>query len=460
MKLDNKQISKRIVHTLLFVLVTAFAFSQNIKFKRISVEEGLSASSVNTIFQDSQDFIWIGTQDGLNRYDGYHIKTFKTNQNSKAAISSNFINCIFEDVNGFIYIGTNDEGLSVFNKYTETFTNYKAGLGSKTLSNNSIRSIAALNNNELLIATRDGLNVFNKSNHEFNLVDSKTSAFNLTAIFKDSKGKFFVSSYGNGFFEFDQKSNKLINYPIENSEFIKVSKDSEKQNIRCLTEINESIWCGTDEGILIFNSATKKFIKSITFGNEVDSKYNNRIVSFAKDEKNKTLWIGTWGGLIKYNYLNETFTIIKNNELDQNSISNDKISCILTDNRKNIWVGTSDKGVNIYFSSAIKFPLYNSTNGLTNDYIYSVIQTSDKKIWAGTEDGLYALKENASNFTDESKIINKYESRSVLSLLEDKNENLWIGTYGQGVRWEQLQKLYKIKMAQYGLAHLALDYLK
>jgi ligand-binding sensor domain-containing protein len=91
-----------------------------------------------------------------------------------------------------LYVGTNDQGLSIFNKYTETFTNYKAGLGSKTLSNNSIRSIVDLNSNELLIATDEGLNIFNKTSKQFSIVKTENveSADNLTYIFKDPKIKF------------------------------------------------------------------------------------------------------------------------------------------------------------------------------------------------------------------------------------------------------------------------------
>ena len=151
---------KRKSFLLIYLLVGFFSIAQNVKFKRISIDEGLSQASVNTIFQDSDGFIWIGTQDGLNRYDGYHIKVFKTDQVDKTSLPSNEINCLFEDKAGMIYIGTNDEGLSVYNKYTQAFTNYKTGPGLKKISSNSIGSILDLNDKELLIATENGLNIF------------------------------------------------------------------------------------------------------------------------------------------------------------------------------------------------------------------------------------------------------------------------------------------------------------
>src|ERR1700741_5081778 len=116
----NTLTSKRFFFSLIYVLVCVIVQAQNLKFKRVSIDAGLSAISVNTVFQDSEGFTWIGTQDGLNRYDGYHIKTFKANQYSKQSISSNYISCLFEDEQGDIYVGTNGGGISVFNKITET----------------------------------------------------------------------------------------------------------------------------------------------------------------------------------------------------------------------------------------------------------------------------------------------------------------------------------------------------
>ena len=437
MFLGNNRKIKLFLCSLIYLLAISFGYAQNIKFKRLSIDEGLSASSVNTIFQDSQDFIWIGTQDGLNRYDGYHIKTFKTDLNSKTSISSNFINCMFEDNAGYIYVGTNDQGLSVYNKYTETFTNYKAGLGSKNLSNNSIRSIVDLNSSDLLIATDEGLNVFNKASKQFSVVKTENleSADNLTYIFKDSKNHIYIASNGNGFFEYNPSKKTLTNYQIPENILTKKNEVniSEKINIRCITEVNGYIWCGSDDGILVFNPNEKKFEKIINFDFGSDSRYSSRIVSYSKDQDENYIWIGTWGGLIKYNVSNGTSILIKNNELDQNSLSNDKISYLLTDKRKNLWVGTLDKGICIYFPSSIKFPLYNFSNGLTNDYIYSFLQTKDKTIWVGTADGLFTLDEKSSKFINVSDILKKYQAQTILSLLEDTEGNIWIGCYGQGI---------------------------
>ncbi len=423
---------KRKSFLLIFLLIGYFSFSQNVKFKRISIDEGLSQASVNTIFQDSDGFIWIGTQDGLNRYDGYHIKVFKTDQVDKTSLPSNEINCLFEDKAGMIYIGTNDEGLSVYNKYTQVFTNYKSGQGLKKISSNSIGSILDLNDNELLIATENGLNVFNKITKDFQKVNSSGTklADDLKQIYRDKNNDIWVASFKNGLFQFDSKKKTLHNFPLIINENIK-QLSPEKNDMRCIIEVNGNLWCGTDAGVLVFDLNTKKFVREINFGSE--SRYINRVVSIVNDQNPNFLWIGTWDGLLKFNVLTNSFSSLKNNELDQNSLSNNKISCLFLDKQKNIWIGTYENGVNIYFPSSIKFPLMNRNSGLLNDYVYSVLQTTNNTIWIGTEDGLYTFNPKDSKYIDYSSILKKHNAKTVLSLFEDIEGNIWIGTYGQGV---------------------------
>ena len=124
---------------------------------------------------------------------------------------------------------------------------------------------------------------------------------------------------------------------------------------------------------------------------------------------------------------------MKTNELDQNSISNNKVSFLFSDKQKNIWVGTNENGINIYFPSSIKFPLFNKNNGLINDYVYSILQTKDKNIWIGSDEGFYLFNPKNSKFTDLSYILKVNKSKTVLSLFEDNEGKIWIGTYGQGI---------------------------
>lgn len=430
---------RQFLHSLVFlagILGFKELTAQNIKFKRITNDNGLSAVTTKAIFQDSEDFVWIGTQDGLNRYDGYHFKAFKNNPQSQSSISSNDINCIFEDNNGILYIGTNDGGMAVMDKYRETFTNYKARQGVKPISNNSINQVIDLSDQELLVATVGGLNIFNKGSRQFELVPARglEPDFEVRALCKDPGKKIWAASNKYGLLEYDGQANKLIPHPLPASLLEKglTSETTQRNNIRALAVIDGQLWCGTDGGgILIFDLSQNEFTGVIDFG--LQQRYNNRITSFMTDADKNFVWIGTWGGLVKYKLSDKSYEVYSRNEYDFNSLSDNKVSCLMLDKQKNIWVGTQDNGLNIYFSSQTKFPHFNQYNGLASDFIYSLLQARNGTIWIGANEGLFSYNLNTKRFSNETGILNKYQAKSVLTLMEDSQGNLWIGTYGQGI---------------------------
>ncbi|MES2567118.1 MAG: two-component regulator propeller domain-containing protein [Bacteroidota bacterium] len=430
----NKQI-KRDFFFLIFLLVCFYGFSQNLKFKRLSIEEGLSAVTVNSIFQDSQDFIWIGTQDGLNRYDGYHFKAFKNDPFNSKSISSNDVKCIYEDKSGVMYFGTNGGGLSIYNKYLENFQNLRSGLGNNTISNNNVNDIIELNTEELLISTDNGLNLYNKSSKTFKLISFRDTSISYTKFFKDSYGTIWVGSEFNYVFEFDATNNKLINYELPQKfiEYDKLNKNVglRRKNIYDLTQRKDELILGSDGGLLFFNLNLKTFTHDFSF-DEIN-RYNNRVKCFVATSDSSKLQFGTWGGLVKLNLNDFSYTIEKKSETSVYSLSSDKISCILKDKQSNLWIGTEENGLNIYFNSLNKFPLYNSSNGLQNDFVYSIYQLKNKNILIGTEDGLYSLNPLNNTITNYNSILKKHGINTVLSLLEDNLGNIWIGSYGQGI---------------------------
>ncbi len=431
---NNRKI-KLFFLSLLYVLAVTACFSQNIKFKRLSIDEGLSAVTVNTIFQDSQDFIWIGTQDGLNRYNGYHFKAFKNDPFNQKSISSNDVKCIFEDKDGVMYLGSNGGGFSIFDKYTETFINHRTGLGSNTISNNIVNDITDINDNELLIATDNGLNIYNKASKTFKQINYRDTAINFTKFFKDSYGTIWVGSESNYIFEFNVSDNKLTNYELP-QRFLEVDKSnkelgSRRKKIYDLTQRNGELICGTDGGLLFFDITTKTFNNVFLFDEK--NRYNNRIKRFVNTGDSTKLIFGTWGGLVKFNLKDFSHTIEKKSETSVNSLSSDKISTILKDKQNNLWVGTEENGLNIYFNSLNKFPLYNASNGLENEFVYSVHQLNNKNILVGTEDGLYNLNPKTNVITNYNDLLKKHKINTVLSLLEDSEGNIWIGSYGQGI---------------------------
>ncbi len=169
------------------------------------------------------------------------------------------------------------------------------------------------------------------------------------------------------------------------------------------------------------------------FSFDEKNRYNNRIKCFATTNDSSKLWFGTWGGLVRLNLKDNSYVIEKKSETSVNSLSSDKISCIFKDKQNNLWIGTEENGVNIYFNSLNKFPLYNFNNGLTNDFVYSIYQLNNKNILIGTENGLFNLNSQSQVISDYSQVLRKHRMYTVLSLFEDSKGNIWIGSYGQGI---------------------------
>ncbi|MFN8385220.1 MAG: two-component regulator propeller domain-containing protein [Anaerolineales bacterium] len=129
-----------------------------LRFDMIGIEEGLSQSSVHTIFQDSRGFLWFGTEDGLNRYDGYTFKVYKHDPDNEASISDGWINAIAEDQNGYLWIGTRLGGLNRYDPLTDEFTTYQHVRSEETsLIDNHVLSLLVDNKNQLWIGTTNGL---------------------------------------------------------------------------------------------------------------------------------------------------------------------------------------------------------------------------------------------------------------------------------------------------------------
>ena len=174
------KIKKNIKVTLLLVFIFSFMkvdisyanISESINFNNITIEDGLSQSTVETIFQDSRGYIWIGTNDGLNRYNGYEFKYYKHDKYDKNSLVNNYIVHIAEDKDGYIWVSTLG-GLSKIDPKNDEIKNYYSKEDNGNLSNNNIWQILCTNNNKVIIATVDGLNLYDRKEDKFTRILDK-----------------------------------------------------------------------------------------------------------------------------------------------------------------------------------------------------------------------------------------------------------------------------------------------
>ncbi|MBS1651305.1 MAG: SpoIIE family protein phosphatase [Bacteroidetes bacterium] len=410
---------------LFFCLLFINGYSQKLKFKNIGNEEGLSSIYVNSIIQDDKGFMWFGTQDGLNRYDGYNVKVFKSDPtNPKTSLTSNEVTFIKQLKTDLFIIGTSD-GFSLFNPYLEKFTAFK----SETHIKGKINSIAIVNNTELLIASEQNICLFNLESKKFTVISFPLNeAFGATALIEFDK-KIYIGTDGKGLWEYS--SGKLKHLDLKMADFLS-SKISECDNILSFAKYANRLYIGT-KGFGVF--------KLDVSTNEIEQNYlprkkkideNSNVVTAIQITEN-TLYVSTLSGLHVFSLLGNdlSFSYLKNeNEYTPGSISSNRLKDIYIDNNKNIWVATQLSGVDVNFKQSQRFnnPDYLD---LIKD-VNSIIETSKNSILVG---GVRLLKNiNLSNktLTDYSKQSNN--TNAALSLYKQNNEIIWIGTWGSGLK--------------------------
>jgi two-component system, sensor histidine kinase and response regulator len=420
-----------------------FAQTNNQKFHKISIEHGLSQSSANCILQDQRGFMWFGTQDGLNRYDGYNFKIYRNNPEDPSSISDKHIRSLYEDKSGNIWIGTWMGGLNCYNRNTDSFTSYKHNKNNpNSLSHNLVEIIFPESDSLLWIGTKGGgLNQFNISNglfkhYKYNPKDSYSlSSDNITCIYKDSKDFIWIGT-DLGLNRLDKSTNTFIRY-------MPVQGDSQSISHFSITAILEdhqkNLWIGTEKGINQFDYSNDNFTRNI---HQIDKniKLNNASIRSIFQDSNNNLWFGTDAdGLILYDYSKNDFVLYRNNPYDQNSLGDINVLDICEDKSGVIWFGTHGTGVNWVAPIKEQFELFQqkikSPNSLSYNDVWSIYEDPAEKnsiLWICTNGGgLNRFDKGKNQFTQlrhDPNNPNSIIDDRVVTVIRDHSNNLWIGT--------------------------------
>lgn len=432
---------------LLFIVLLLFgsfnyASAQELKFSHITADQGLSMGVVNCVLQDSRGFMWFGTQDGLNKYDGYNITVFKHNPVDSNSLSNNFIYSLYEDKNGVLLIGTSGGGLDEYNLITGKFKHHTSRSEiNNSLSNNNIRAILEDREGIIWLGTDEGLNSYDRKSNRFtrylndeNNVNS-ISNNNAWCLHQGEDGRLWIGTYGGGLNSFDKRTGKFETYFELDKHGNLLYENSNK--IRSIYEDKEGVfWLGTyGEGVQVFDPKSGKFLKSIR--KENSSLSNNQVMSIAENV-NGILWFGTYGnGVDVYNKKNGSFRHLVFDEKNSSGLNNNQIKCIFYDNVGTMWVGTEGGGVNAHFQGSNKFKYYkkgsDSDNGLKSNTVLSLLEDSDGLLWIGTANGGLTTLDRATNTYQHYPQLSTGSTNSILSLCEDREGNIWVGSWGSGL---------------------------
>ncbi|UII33030.1 response regulator [Fulvivirga ulvae] len=423
---------------------------KELKFKRFNSESGLSSSKSTCFAQTPDGYLWIGTTDGLNRFDGHTFKTFRNDPDDSLSLCDNYISTLFVDHLGKLWVGTLNNGLSLYNEKTGTFHHHGSEVHDpSTLSSHYVTSITEDADKNLWVGTIMGLNRYDRNSDEFQryfheitvsifqqTIDSLTikktpphivqTLSQLTGVeFQNERALFRVLG--------KKLTNKELTY--YKPEILKYSGlKATADHIRALQPDSiGNLWIGYEkEGLGYFNPKTNRLSIYKKDENDPQSICSNEISSLALD--NTGLWIGSRdGNLCKLNPQSHQFT---HYDLPESSSN---IESLKTDSRGTLWVGDS-YGLCVYSKAEQKFNRYqhneNDKYSLSSTAVKAIFEDDQNNMWIGCTQGGINLTLGNIPFTHlkhHPDMPGSLSKNSVSSVLEDSKGNIWIGYYTMGL---------------------------
>ncbi len=376
--------------------ISSYALNaQELRFKHLTIEDGLSQNSVHCMIQDRQGFMWFGTQDGLNRYDGYSFSVFRYDPAETSSVSNSWIQTLYEDRHGFLWVGTDGGGLNRFDRKTRTFRAFRHDPNDpSTLSHNRVWSVC-----------------------------------------EDRQGRLWIGTYGGGLNLYDTKTETFASFKNDPKDPASIS---ENYVITIYEDRAGRIWVGTlGGGLNLFDADKKKFTAFINRPNDPSSLSDNRVRTIYEDHSGR-LWIGTYSGLCLFKPESQTFKCFKNDPGNAQSLSYNSVFSIYEREPGRLWLGTFGGGLNSFDVETGTFRSYmydpRDPSSLTDNSIYSLYEDRSGRLWAGTYSGglnLYDPKSKAfHSYKNDPDNLSSLTDNRVRTIYEDRSGRLWVGTYG------------------------------
>jgi ligand-binding sensor domain-containing protein/signal transduction histidine kinase/DNA-binding response OmpR family regulator len=414
----------------LLAVVSLKSFSNEKRFDKIDMSTGLSHNSALCLLEDHEGFVWIGTRDGLNKFDGANFEVYKHIFSDSSSLVNNQVNCLFETKNHEIWIGTAN-GLCVYNPEKGKFSTFSLSTTSKRFDSYYIRTIFETSNGELWIGTTTGLYIIDKDRKSFKLQlihpDKSDKANNVHKIFQDASGTIWLGTK-TGLYKKGNDSFELFLFEpdVENT-----------QHVVRVREIIESekgfLWIGTEnKGIFVLNNQFNepKLEFKINTGN---SELSSNIVRAIYYENDENVWIGTFNGLCNYNTITKKCSVENNLTRAQGSISNTSVKDIIGDSQGGIWFAIYVGGVNYYhqYKNMFQHHLWQTGNvrEVKNTVITALCEDKQKNLWIGSEGfGIYKSEDAGISISKHLNFSETDITENTVKALTLANNNLWIGT--------------------------------
>ncbi|ANH80507.1 hybrid sensor histidine kinase/response regulator [Niabella ginsenosidivorans] len=403
-------------------------YTKNRYFRTISIDQGLSQSTVFAIQQDRSGFIWVGTQDGLNRYDGKTFTVYRPAKEDSSSLFSSYIRSLFVDKEGMLWIGGN-KGISCYNYKTERFKNYPLPVKPGEWF---ISSITTDREHRIWIASNTG-EIYYRDPEQNRFVPFHYNVPGQAVA--NIQQLMFVS---NDLLLATDKGVCKINRISKAAGRVHPGRISARINSLLLQE--GRLWMASEsDGLFCLDLKSDQLARYVHEPQVANSLIDNDIRSLAVDESGN-LWIGTFRGLSIFDGQQGTFTNFEHQATGDYTLSQNSVRCIFRDRQNGMWLGTFFGGLNYYHKDDIKFNILSQNTGtvLLNDQVVNIIKEDpEQDIWIGTNDkgiNLWNRQTNTiSYYSHKESGGNCISSNNIKALAFDANGNTFIGTFNAGL---------------------------
>lgn len=426
----------------------------DLKFRHYTPANGLSQRSVQAILQDSKGYLWLGTRDGLNKFDGNEFTVYRHNADDPKSLSNNNIYYLYEDSQGNIWVGTQN-GLNRYDTHKDNFVQYKQTENPHSITNNIVWGMIQIDENLLWIATDNGISQINITTDEIKRIHklgdrpNSLSDNKIRSFLKTPSGNIWIcnTSYIDVYSP-TEKTFRSIDYPKKENQHTHINNRP-----TLYTDQNNTIWLGYEQGLAVYNPQTDRFID---FYLQEKKAIHSPIRSICEDHSGN-LWIGTYAGLY---ILNPTHTNLKHIVHDPNvstSLSQNSIYKIIRDSRGDMWLGTWADGLNYYSRDNDVFkhiPFGNTDNKLNYRVVSSLAEDKNGNLWIGTEGGgLNFYHRETKKFTyykNEPGNLHSLSANNIKSVIIDRQGYLWIGIHDGGLNFlDPGEKPFKFQQIEF-----------
>lgn len=412
--------------------ITIFCQAQSVEehyyFKNLSIRNGLSQNTVNAILQDRKGFMWLGTKDGLNRYDGLSFRKFKHDAANPRSIGNSFITSLYEDFNGNIWVGT-DAGVYIYYPEKEAFEEFDCQSLEKTRIERSVSMIAGDKQGRVWIAVEaQGMFCYDTRQKLLRNYPLSEISSNIKCFTFDSGGTLWLGFYGDGLYY--SKDNLATVHPYGSPEDGK--REFEGGVITKIVQGNYNcLYIGSvKEGVSELNLTLGQVRNLLAIDESGESIFCRDLLPYSDNE----LWIGTESGIYIYNLRTAQFIHLRASLYDSYSLSDNAIYALYKDREEGLWIGSYFGGVDYYPRQYTYFAKYypkNIANSLHGKRVREFCRADDGTLWIGTEDG------GLNHFNPKTKEFHFFEPSAGFTNIHGlcmDGSHLWVGTFSKGLR--------------------------